>query len=71
VTSDRIPHRLAGGTADGNFEIARATVQAISGILSISGESGNSAGFRHCADENENTGRQSNQIEQENKRAEV
>src|SRR5712691_251326 len=34
-------------------------------------EFANSAGFCHCADENESTGRQSNKIEQENKWTEV
>src|SRR5437016_13184871 len=34
-------------------------------------EFANSAGLRHCADENESTGRQSSKIEQENKWTEV
>jgi hypothetical protein len=55
--SDRIPHRLAGNNEESNFEIAHATLQTLSGILSISAGSADSAGFRHSADENENTGR--------------
>jgi hypothetical protein len=57
VRSGRIPHRLAGNNEESNFEIARATLQTLSGILSISAGSADSAGFRHSADENENTGR--------------
>jgi len=57
ITSDRIPHRLAGNNEESNFEIARATLETLSGILSISAGFADSAGFRHSADENENTGR--------------